>query len=208
MKPSLVAAGSLGAFAHYLRDESINVLESGIDVVVVPTAAAFTGAAHAALEVASSLEGLDLQLEALMVVDRASAGEAYFAQRIGDASLVVLCDGAALHARSVWRDTLVGEALAHARRLVGVGAAASVLGEVMIDPRGGAPTTGLGLRAGVAFSAPASAEQLARTRTLLGEDTALVVLGPRGVLVADDDAWRVVVGDDVVVTRGSEPTTL
>jgi len=82
-----------------------------------------------------------------MVVDRVSAGENHFATRIVEASLVVLCDGSALHARSVWRDTPVGEALARARSLVAVGASASVLGEVMIDPRGGAPTTGLGLSA-------------------------------------------------------------
>lgn len=206
MKRSLVAVGSPGALASYLRDDSR--IESGADVVVVPTAAAFSGAAQASVDVATALEGLDLHLEALMVVDRASAGETYFAQRISDALLVVLCDGASLHARSVWRDSPVGEALARARRLCAVGASASVLGEVMIDPRGGAPTTGLGFSAGVAFSAPAGEEQLARTRSLLDEHTALVVLGPRGVVVCEDGAWRVVVADDVVVTRGNEPATL
>jgi hypothetical protein len=178
------------------------------DVVVVPTAAAFTGVAQAALEVAQVCEDLDVHLEALMVADRASAGEEYFSSRIREAELVVLCDGSALHARSVWRGSGVGDALAHARRVLGVGAAASVLGEVMIDPRGGAPTTGLGLSVGVAFGTPQSDEQLARTRTLLGDQTALVVLGPRGILVYEGARWRVVAGEDVVATRGSEVVTL
>jgi cyanophycinase-like exopeptidase len=180
----------------------------GIDVVVVPTAAAFTGAAEAALTVAQSLEGLGAQLEALMVSDRTSANEPHFASRIEEASLVLLCDGSPLHARSVWRDSLVGAALAQARRVVAVGATASVLGEVMIDPRGGAPTTGLGLASGVAFCAPASEEQLTRTRTLLDEGTALVVLGERGVVAHENGTWRVVVSEDVIVSRGTEVTAL
>ena len=204
----MVAVGSLDALADYLSDPSLAALAPGADVVVVPTAAAFLGAAQAAVDVAHKLEGLDAQLEALMVTDRASAHEAHFAQRILEASLVVLCDGASLHARSVWRETPVGIALARASHLVAVGASASVLGEVMIDPRGGAPTTGLGLTSGVAFCAPANDEQLTRTRTLLDEDTALVVLGARGVVANENGTWRIVVDRDVVVSRGTELTTL
>ena len=208
MERSLVAVGSLGALEDFFADESLSGLVSGADVVVLPTAAAFNGAAQAAVDVARSLEDLDLRLEALMVVDRASASEPHFAARIVESSRVVLCDGAALHARSVWRETPVGEALARASHLVAVGASASVLGEVMIDARGGAPTTGLGFAAGVAFCAPASDEQLSRTRKLLDERTALVVLGARGVLVYENGAWRVLVDQDVIVSRGSELTTL
>ncbi len=102
-----------------------------------------------------------------MVTDRAGAAEPYFAQRVAAADVVVLIDGSALHARSVWRDTPVGAR--DRRRATGgrVGSVASVLGEVMVDPRGGAPTTGLGYRHGPVLCAPASGEQLARTRSLL-----------------------------------------
>jgi len=85
---------------------------------------------------------------------------------------------------------------------VAIGAVASVLGEVMIDPRGGAPTTGLGYRRGAALSLPASDEQMARTRTLL-RDVALVAIGPSGVVHHDGEQWRVLCGD-VVVTRGPD----
>ncbi|HEY1223525.1 MAG TPA: hypothetical protein VGE75_08530 [Acidimicrobiales bacterium] len=208
MERSLVAAGSLGALAGFFAGGLGSVLVRGADVVVLPTAAAFLGAAQAAVDVARSLEGLDVQLEALMVVDRASAEETHFEKRIDEAALVVLCDGAGLHARSVWRDTRVGAALGRARRIGAVGSSASVLGEVMIDPRGGAPTTGLGLTTGVAFCAPASEDQLARTRKLLDEQNALVVLGARGVLVYENAVWRVVVDLDLIVSRGDELTSL
>ena len=86
-----------------------------------------------------------------MVSDRAATKDQYYVDRLVDADLVVLCDGSALHARSVWRDNAFGEAINAASTLVAVGAVASVLGEVMIDPRGGAPTTGLGYRMGAAL---------------------------------------------------------
>jgi len=178
------------------------------DVVVLPTAAAFVGAAEASVAVARVCEGFDARVEALMVGDRASANEPYFAQRISEADLVVLCDGSALHARTVWRHSPVGEALAAARSIAAVGSVASVLAGVMIDPRGGAPTTGLGLIEGVAFSPPSSDDQLARTRKLVAKEIALVVLGPRGVLRHADGEWTVLEGDDVVVTRGEDVAVL
>jgi len=141
-----------------------------------------------------------------MVTDRAGALEPYFAQRVAAADVVVLTDGSALHARSVWRDTPVGTAIDAARFVLAVGSVASVLGEVMVDPRGGAPTTGLGYRPGPVLCAPASPEQLARTRALLGDAVTLVVVGPGGAVVGVDGVWRVL--RDAVVTRGDAPATL
>jgi hypothetical protein len=204
---STLVVGSLAALRTSIDDETMADLPAEGDVVVLPTAAAFTGSAEASLAVVEALEGTGLRLEALMVTDRASADEPYFVQRIAEADLVVLCDGAALHARTVWRATPVGEALRAARRLVAVGAVASVLGEVMIDPRGGAPTTGLGWRLGLVVSAPASDDLLDRTRALLQPVETLVVLGPMGVLAHDGARWHVLV-DDVIVTRGHDHVIL
>ena len=204
---STLAVGSLDALRAMVSSATLVVAPSA-DVVVVPTAAAFTGAAEAALVLARALEGLDARVEALMVTDRAASDEPYFVSRLADADLVVLGDGSALHARSVWRHSRVGEAINAATRLVAVGSVASVLGEVMIDPRGGAPTTGLNYRAGVALCAPASLEQLGRTRLLLGDDVTLVVLGSSGVLEWREGTWRVVCARDVEVTRGARVITL
>jgi len=75
----------------------------------------------------------------------------------------------------VWRANAFGDAINAAPLLVAIGAVASVLGDVMIDPRGGAPTTGLGYRIGAALCVPSSEDQMLRTRSLLG-DVPLVAL--------------------------------
>jgi hypothetical protein len=202
MQTMTVAVGSLNALSAVFARDIVDLAE-GADVVVVPTAAAFTGITEAAFAVAQVCEPFGFRVEALMIADRTGAAEAYFAERLAAADLVVLCDGSPLHARSVWRTTPVGEAIAKASLLVAVGSVASVLGTVMIDPRGGAPTTGLDYRGGIAFTAPASDDQLMRTRSLLAPDVALVVLGPSGVVSHDGSSWKVV-DDDVVVTRGHD----
>jgi hypothetical protein len=203
-----LAVGSLDALRDALVNGVLGPFATNADVVVLPTAAAFVGAAQAAVTTAEVFDGFDVRVEALMVTDRASGLEPYFVERLADADLVVLCDGSPLHARMVWRNSPVGEAINLSHSIVAIGAATSVLGEVMIDPRGGAPMIGLGYRRGVAFCAPASEDQMVRTRSLLATDVALVVLGPRGILRCRDDEWRVVRSADVVVTRGSQVVTL
>jgi hypothetical protein len=121
--------------------------------------------------------------------------------------MVVLSDGSPLHAKSVWHQTPVGEALRDAPLVVTIGSVTSVLFETMIDPRGGAPTTGLGYREGLVVTTSASEEQLSRTRTLLGDDAVLAVLGDSGVLQGDGARWRVITGD-VTTTRGHDEVEL
>lgn len=193
--------GSLDALAELLVTRDDPKITSKTTVVLLPTAAAFIGATQAAIELASAFEARNARVEALMLTDRSSSDEPMFAQRVADADVVVLSDGSALHARSVWLDTAVGEAIRNAEALIAVGPAASVLGDTMIDPRGGAPTSGLGYRTGLVITGPENHEQLARTRVLLGERDVLAVLEPSGVLHHDGANWRRVSGD-VVATRG------
>jgi hypothetical protein len=206
MVSSTFAIGSLNALAFLLRDGAF-VVPPNADVVIVPTAAAFTGAAEAALLTSAAFDSFDVRVEALMVSNRAASGDAYFAQRVTDADVVVLCDGSALHARSVWRANPLGDAICAAAVLVAIGAVSSVLGDVMIDPRGGAPTTGLGYRSGAALCTPSSDDQMARTRSLLGSDVTLVALGSTGIAHHDGERWSLVNGD-VVVTRGHDVVEL
>ncbi len=208
MNRSLFVVGSREGLRAVFGDHALAARGPDVDVVILPTAAAFTGAAEASVAVAQVCSEFDVRVESLMVTDRASAGEAYFSARIVEADLVVLCDGSALHARAVWRNTPVGDAIGSASNLVAIGSVASVLGDVMIDPRGGAPTIGMGLCRGVALCVPSSDDQLARTRSLVAKDTSLVVVGPRGVLHYAKEAWRVIDGDDVVVTRGQDAAAL
>ena len=202
MACTTLIVGSLEALRAVLTDDWLVGLASPLDVVVVPTASAFTGMERVSLELAELFEQVDARVESLMVGDRASASESHFANRIAHADLVVLADGSPLHARAVWRGTAVGEAIAAASTLVAIGLVATVLGDVMIDPRGGAPMIGLGYRPGIAVCAPTSDEQTARTRSLMDDGVPLVVLGARGILAHDGVEWRVV-NDDVVVSRGN-----
>jgi hypothetical protein len=204
---TFTAVGSTEALRELLGRGDVLSLSEGADVVIVPTAAAFTGAEASAIHLAGLFEAHGAKVEALMNINRDSSDEAYFAQRLGDASLVVVSDGSALHARSVWRESLVGDAIRDAGFVVAIGAVASVFGDVMVDPRGGAPTNGLGYVSGLVVTVTASDEQLARTRSLLGGDATLAVLGPSGAVHFDGATWRVL-APDVVTTQGGEPVEL
>ncbi len=199
--------GSLAALADLVERGDVLTLTTDSDVVIVPTAAAFVGAPQAAIAASSTLSVSGARMEALMVLDRTSSSDEYFARRVREADAVVVCDGSALHAASVWRDSALGEAMRHARTLICVGSVSSVLGETMIDPRGGAPGVGLGYRTGLVITTPQGADQMARTRSLLGREVTLAVLGATGVLVGEHGSWRHVTGD-VVVTRGEDPAEL
>ena len=207
MTSTLLAVGSLDALREVLRRGDVLDVSARGDVVAVTTAAAFVGVTEAAVAVAQACGDFDLSVEALVISDRASTSEAYFARRINEAQLVVLCDGSPLHARAVWRDTPVGEAIHQARQVVAVGSVATVLCEVMVDPRGGAPTTGLGYVAGVALALAMSEGQMLRTRSLVAPEVAVVAMGPSGVVRHDGSKWSVVEGD-VVVTRGQDQAQL
>jgi hypothetical protein len=207
MSRSTFAVGSLAALGSLLSDHEALPRVDNADVVLLPTAAAFTGITESAVAIATAFDGYDLRVEALMAGDRVALSDPYFSRRIAEADLVVLGDGSPLHARSVWRASDVGTAIDASNTLIAIGSVATVLGDVMIDPRGGAPTTGLGYRSGAALCLAASDEQMARTRSLLASDVALVTLGMTGVVHHDESGWRVVRGD-VVVTRGQDPATL
>lgn len=204
---TITAVGSVEAFKETLHREDPLRLPHDADVVILPTAAAFTGAEAAAIELAGIIEARGARVEALMNTARASSDEPYFAERLRAADVVVLSDGSALHARNVWHESLVGRALGEARDVVAIGAVASVLSDVMIDPRGGAPTNGLGYVSGLVIGVPESDEQLARTRELLGDEMTLAILGADGVVHFDGGAWRAVTSD-VVATKGVRSVAL
>jgi hypothetical protein len=202
-----IAVRSADALREVLSSGHPFQLTSESDVVIVPTAAAFTGATQSAIELSLLFEASEAKVEALMNIDRTSSDEPYFATRIREADLVVLSEGSPLHAKSVWHASAIGEAIRDASRVVAIGSVSSVLGEVMIDPRGGAPTTGLGYRSGLVVSVSASDDQLHRTRSLLGADALLAVLGEGGAVYGRGEQWSVL-RDDVTVTREYETVTL
>jgi cyanophycinase len=121
----------------------------GPRVVALATAAAFDAPEQAMVGVASWLNALGAEVEGLMVLHRSEAALEEMAQRVAGADLVYLVDGAALHLRSTLKGTAVLDGLRHALSdgalIVASGASAVALCDPMVDPRGGAPTVGLGL---------------------------------------------------------------
>ncbi|HEY5304805.1 MAG TPA: hypothetical protein VIJ86_12240 [Acidimicrobiales bacterium] len=175
-------------------------------VCVLATAAAFQGSLDAIDRVRERIATSGAGIVGLEVIDRRSANDPSIVAALASADVVVLTDGAALHARSVWRDSALAMALATSR-VIAIGSVGSVLGDTMIDPRGGAPTTGLGFFSGVVVSVSAGSATSNRTRDLLGDQVIFVEMGPHS-MVTFDGQWRVDSGEDLVVTRGSETVLL
>jgi hypothetical protein len=172
-------------------------------VVVLATAAAYRGVDGAIDELRAVL---DIPFSVVRGTDRSVLTDEASLATLDEASLILCLDGSVLHARSVWRETILGEVLRR-HDLVAVGAVGSVFGEVMIDPRGAAPTLGMGFFSGVALAMTTNHEQSMRTRTLLAPTCALAEMGPATVITLDG-TWHVPVDGDLEVTRGGQPASL
>ena len=189
---------------------SLDVLSKSVEgtvgprsrVCVLGTAAAFQGSSESIGALVELEVWRGATVTGIEAIDRASANDSVLIAEVASADLVVLADGAALHARSVWRGSALGETLATST-LLAVGSVGSILGETMIDPRGGAPTTGLGFFDDVVISVPAGADQTQRTQDLLGGRYLWAQLGRRTVL-RFQGTWCVVSGEDLMVTRARE----
>jgi hypothetical protein len=145
----------------------------------VLTAAAFVGVTEAAIELSALFEGLRRHVEALMNVDRAVERRAVLRttspqRRPGGV-------GRRLRAARQERLARVRPSVRRSatRRTWWRSARSLRLTETMIDPRGGAPTTGLGYVEGLAITTNVGEEQLNRTRSLLGDDVRLAASVPR-----------------------------
>jgi hypothetical protein len=176
--PSVRAVGSLEALRAVVDGGQLKDVRV---VVVIGTAAVYSGVDRAMADVVDALAPLGAEVHTVALATRADAMNEETERVVRDSDLVILVDGAALHARSVWRHSPFADAL-RTRPVLALGQSASVLGEIMIDPRGGAPTTGLGLYTGVALTTSTHEEELERTRYLVGPDVTLVALGVHEVV--------------------------
>jgi cyanophycinase len=173
----------------------------------VPTAAAFEGLEAAAVQCASWLGAAGLEVEALMAQSRTEAELGELAARAAAADVIVLSDGSALHLRTTLRATalLAGIVAARARGalLVAIGAAAAAICDPMVDPRGGAPTVGLGLLEGLVVVPGASLDHLGRSLELVDPSLTLVELPMRAALELGPSG-PLAYGEGVVAHRGGE----
>lgn len=177
--------------------------EVGADLVVVlPTADAFEEPAALVAAAMTWAERLEVDVEALMVLQRHDAEDPGAADVVRAARAVYLVGDSSQHLRSALKATPVYEALgavvARGGLVAAVGSCASALCDPMLDQRGGAFTLGLGFVRGLAVIPEADAEsEERRQRTLSLATTPVIELPTGSAAVRRDGEWELV-GDPAV----------
>jgi cyanophycinase len=168
------------------------------EVLVLPTAAAYWHPDRAVAAAVSYFSALGASVKPCMVLRRADAEDKTLAGVVRGSRFVYVAGGSVLHLRSVLKASAVWEALVEAWMagtvLAASSAGAMVLGDAMVDPRGGALTLGLGLLPQLAVLPDAnnwSEEKMHRTVTLASGGLRIAAIDERTALVrAADGQWR------------------
>jgi cyanophycinase len=115
-------------------------------IVALPTAAAFE---HWQDTVTEQAKQWNVALDTVPLLARHDADEPNTVAKLRAAAAIVLVGESSLHARASLAGSEAWEAVMSAWKsgaaLIGVGGGAAVLGDPMVDPRGGAFTLGLGV---------------------------------------------------------------
>ncbi|MFM8238150.1 MAG: Type 1 glutamine amidotransferase-like domain-containing protein [Actinomycetota bacterium] len=189
-------------------DERLLTRSGGREVVVLPTAAAFEHPERAVARAAEWFGGLGATVRGLDLLTRRDAEDADLVAQLRAARFVYLADGSPLHLRSVLKGSPCFDAIVHAYERGAVvaasGAAATLLCDPMVDPRGGAFTVGLGLVTGLAvfpYHGTTAEHIRERSLALLAPDAVLVGIDEGSAIVRDGEgAWEAF-GDGVTVYR-------
>ncbi len=121
----------------------------GSEVVVIPAAAAFEHPERVVERAKTWFAEIGGRVTGLPILKRTDAEDSQNAEAVRKARFIYLSDGSAQHLRSVLKDSLVWAAIqdawASGAVIAGSSAGATVLGDPMVDPRGGTFALGLGL---------------------------------------------------------------
>jgi cyanophycinase len=185
-------------------------------VLVLPTAAAYEHPDRAVEAATRHFAALGAEVVGLMVLGRRDADDEGNAAAVRAARFVYLGGGSSLHLRSVLKDTAVWHSLEAAWQsgavLAGSSAGAMVLGDPMIDPRGGAFTVGLGLVEQLAVLPHAdswSPEKAHRTFSLATGGVRIAAIDEETALIRDPDGgWRGAGAGNAVVYLDGRPAGL
>ncbi|MDA8040784.1 MAG: Type 1 glutamine amidotransferase-like domain-containing protein [Actinomycetota bacterium] len=187
----------------------------GREVLVLPTAAAYERPERAVATARAWFERFGAEVRGLMVLSHADARAEANADAVRNASFVYLGGGSPLHLLSVLKGSELFEAIEQAWRagavVAGSSAGAMVLGDPMVDPRGGAFTVGLGLVEQLAVLAHYDPENTNNWRTLELAPPGVVVAGipERTALVRDPGGkWRTAGEGEVALRLDGETVTL
>src|SRR5438270_1580295 len=197
-------------------DEELWKLSGQAEVVVLPTAAAYEHPERAVDTARRWFAGFGASAAGLMVLSRRDALDEDAAATLRAARFVYLSGGSPMHLRSVLKDTPVWAAIVGAWKsgavVAGSSAGAMVLGDSMVDPRGGALTLGLGLIERVAFMPHYDAwseEKAHRTIQLATGHLRIAAIDERTALIRDPGGgWRVAGAGQVTVFVDAQPSGL
>ena len=182
------------------------------EVVVIPAAAAFEHPERIADRAAAYFEGIGLKARTLGVIHRTEADDPKHADLVRKARFVYLCDGSPLHLRSVLKGSALFDAILGAYHggasIAASGAGATLVGDPMVDPRGGAYTVGLAMVPDLAifpYHGTAAGHLRERSIDLLPSTAKLVGIDDETALVRDPDgSWRVAGAGVVTVYAGRD----
>ncbi len=186
------------------------------EVVVLPTAAAYEHPERAVETARAWFGRFGAAVKGLMILSRRDALDESAASELREARFIYLSGGSPMHLRSVLKDTPVWTAIVDAWRsgavLAGSSAGAMVLGDSMVDPRGGALTLGLGLLERIAVMPHYdtwSEEKAHRTVQLATGHLRIAAIDERTALIRDPDgSWSAVGAGNVTVFVDARPAPL
>lgn len=181
-------------------DAELLAASGGREVLILPTAAAYEHPERAVAQAGEWFTGLGGKAVGLDVLRRRDALDADRVAAVRAARFVYLSGGSPLHLRSVLKETPLWDALvaawADGAVVAGSSAGAMVLGDPMVDPRGGAFTVGLGLVVDLAVLAHAEPDVdrihvHQRTFELATHGLPVAAITERTALLRDPDGtWR------------------
>lgn len=197
-------------------DEGLWQASDRAEVLVLPTAAAYEHPERAVETARQWFAGFGAVVTGLMILSRPDAVDPSAAERLRSARFIYLSGGSPMHLRSVLKDTPAWTAVVDAWHsgavVAGSSAGAMVLGDSMVDPRGGALTLGLGLIDRVAVLPHYdtwSEEKAHRTVQLATGHLRIAAIDERTALIRDPDgAWRVEGAGSVTLYVDGRPAGL
>lgn len=181
---------------------------SGADVVtVIPTAAAYEHPERLVEAATEHFSARGAKVDPLMALRRPDALVPELVERARTARFIYLVGESPMHLWSVMKNSPLWDAISQAwhdgATIAGSSAGARVIGDPMVDPRGGAFTVGLGLLANVAVlphNNELSSERVRRTLAMAPEGLPIVAIDDATAAIrSPDGTWSASGAGEVTV---------
>ena len=197
-------------------DAELLELSGSADVVVLPPAAAYENPTRTVAAASEWFAAIGGRVSAVDVLNRRDAESPQHADAVRNARFISLSDGSPLHLRSVLKGSAVWNALVDAWHIgavvAGSSAGAMVLGDPMVDPRGGAFTLGLGLVRRLAIVPnweTWTGDRARRMTHLIPDHTAVAEVEESTALLRyTDGTWKTAGKGDVTLSLSRQPLEL